>query len=166
MMHCLAGNNKTALRVHRLNPKYVRVALTANQRCPHMLLDFMVGYRAVHQTTRCLHMDLDRSVRRQEAHEALYEIACGAEDAQRTVRDGLSALGSPSVPGSPRQVQPFSLHVLNRHVLMCNQGGSSHGCSSCMYMELVHVPAMQACEPLLPACVLLTQLACCAFVAY
>ncbi|KAK9843510.1 hypothetical protein WJX81_006696 [Elliptochloris bilobata] len=39
----------------------------------------------------------------QEAHEALYEIACGAETAQRTVRDGLSALSSPDVPESPSQ---------------------------------------------------------------
>ena len=54
---------------------------------------------------RCPHMLPDRRVRQQEAHEALYEIACGAESAQRTVRDGLAALGSPDAPGSPHQVQ-------------------------------------------------------------
>ncbi len=41
----------------------------------------------------------------QEAHEALYEIACGAETAQRTVHEGLSALSGSAARDSPCQAR-------------------------------------------------------------
>ena len=59
---------------------------------------------AAHLAPHALCSQVLRAGRAQEAHEALYEIACGAETAQRAVHAGLGGDAGPAGLGSPGQV--------------------------------------------------------------